>query len=105
MIVGKWLQMLLEVAPSLRSIAFVYNPRTIPQGLLHALETFAPSAPVRFVAAPVHEPIEIDATFAEFARQQGGGLMIVVDTLPMPIMHTSLRSLQAWLTGDLRASL
>jgi putative tryptophan/tyrosine transport system substrate-binding protein len=79
-IVGKWLQMLLEVAPSLRSIAFVYNPRTIPPGLLHALETFAPSASVRFVAAPVHEPTEIDATFAEFARQQGGGLMIVADT-------------------------
>jgi len=58
-IVGKWLQILLEVAPSLRRIRFVYNPRTLPPGLLHALETFAPSAPVRMVAAPVHDAAQM----------------------------------------------
>jgi putative ABC transport system substrate-binding protein len=79
-IVGKWLQILLEVAPSLRTIRFVYNPRTLPPGLLHALETFAPLAPVRMVAAPVHDSAEIDGTFAELAREPGGGLMIVPDT-------------------------
>jgi putative ABC transport system substrate-binding protein len=79
-IVGKWLQILLEVAPSLRRIGFVYNPDTVPPGLLHAFETFALSAPVRLVAAPVHDPAEIDATFAELARQPRGGLMIVADT-------------------------
>jgi putative ABC transport system substrate-binding protein len=79
-IVGKWLQMLLEVAPSLQRVGFVYNPSTVPPGLLHAFETFALSAPVRLVAAPVYESVEIDATFAELARQPGGGLMIVADT-------------------------
>src|SRR4029079_4995425 len=78
-IVGQWVQILLEIAPSLRRIALIYNPRTVPPGFLHALETFALSAPVELVAAPVHESGEIDATFAEFARQPGGGLMIVPD--------------------------
>jgi putative tryptophan/tyrosine transport system substrate-binding protein len=58
-IVGKWLQMLLEVAPSARRIGYIYNPRTIPPGLLRAFETFAPSAPVRLVAMPVHEAAKI----------------------------------------------
>jgi putative tryptophan/tyrosine transport system substrate-binding protein len=79
-IVGKWLQILLEVAPSLRRIGFVYNPNTAPPGLLHAFETFTPSAPVRLVAAPVQGSAEIDDAFAELARQPGAGLMIVADT-------------------------
>lgn len=79
-IVGKWLQMLLEVAPSARRIGYIYNPRTIPPGLLRAFETFAPSAPVRLVATPVHEAAKIDATLAEFAREPEGGLIIVADT-------------------------
>jgi putative ABC transport system substrate-binding protein len=29
-IVGKWLQILLEIAPSVRRIGFTYNPRTVP---------------------------------------------------------------------------
>jgi putative ABC transport system substrate-binding protein len=60
-IVGKWVQILLEVAPSLRRIGFIYNPTTVPPGLLHSFETFASSAPVQFVAAPVQDPAEIDA--------------------------------------------
>jgi putative ABC transport system substrate-binding protein len=32
------------------------------------------------VAAPVHDAAEIDGTFAELAREPGGGLMIVPDT-------------------------
>ena len=78
-IVGKWLQMLLEVAPSVRRIGFIFNPRTVPPGLLHAFETFAPPAPVRLVAAPVHESAEIDATLAALAREPGGGLIVVAD--------------------------
>ena len=33
-IVGKWLQMLLEVAPSVRRIGFIYDPETVPPGTL-----------------------------------------------------------------------
>jgi putative tryptophan/tyrosine transport system substrate-binding protein len=78
-IVGKWLQMLLEVAPSVRRIGFIYNPGTVPPGLLHAFETFAPPAPVRLVAAPVHESAEIDAALGALAREPGGGLIVVAD--------------------------
>jgi putative ABC transport system substrate-binding protein len=79
-IVGKWVQILLEVAPSLRRIGFIYNPTTVPPPLLHSFEAFASSAPVQFFPAPVQDPAEIDAAFGELARQQGGGLMVVPDT-------------------------
>jgi putative ABC transport system substrate-binding protein len=63
-IVGKWLQILLEIAPSVRRIGFIYNPGTVPPGLLRAFETFSPSASIRLVAAPVHDSAEIDAILA-----------------------------------------
>jgi putative ABC transport system substrate-binding protein len=78
-IVGKWLQILSEVAPSLRRIGFVYNPNTAPPALVHAFKAFAPSAPVPLIAVPAHEPAELDAAFAQFARQPGGGMIVVAD--------------------------
>jgi putative tryptophan/tyrosine transport system substrate-binding protein len=79
-IVGKWLEILLEVAPSVRKVGYIYNPKTAPPGLLHAFETFVPAVPVRPVATPVDESAEIDAALAALAREPGGGLMIVADT-------------------------
>ena len=79
-IVGKWLQILLEIAPSLRRVAFIYNPTTTSPGFSHAFETLAPSVPVQSVAAPVHNSAEIDGALAGLARDPGGGLMMVADT-------------------------
>jgi putative tryptophan/tyrosine transport system substrate-binding protein len=78
-IVGKWLQMLLEVAPSVRRIGYIYNPETVPSGLLHAFEMFAPAAPVKLAAAPVHESAEIDAALAALAGEPMAGLIVVAD--------------------------
>jgi putative tryptophan/tyrosine transport system substrate-binding protein len=78
-IVGKWLQLLLEMAPSVRRIGFVYNPSTVPPALLRAFETFAPSAQAPLVATPVREAAEIDTVLAELARRPGGGLIMVAD--------------------------
>src|SRR5262249_17546949 len=79
-IAGKWLQFLMEVAPSVRRVGLIYNPATAPPGFLRALEAFAPSTPVQLVHAPVHSPPEIDAAVAAIAREPGGGLMMMPDT-------------------------
>jgi putative tryptophan/tyrosine transport system substrate-binding protein len=78
-IVGKWLQMLVEVAPSVRRIGYIYNPETVPSGLLHAFEMFAPAAPVKLAAAPVHESAEINAALAALAGEPMAGLIVVAD--------------------------
>jgi putative ABC transport system substrate-binding protein len=77
--VGKWVQLLKEIAPQVRRVAFVYNPTTTPSGFLRSLETVAPSISVQLVAAPVHDPAEIDATLAALAREPGGGFFMLPD--------------------------
>jgi putative ABC transport system substrate-binding protein len=77
--VGKWVQLLKEIAPQVRRVAFVYNPATSPPGFVRALETVAPSMSVQLVGAPVHEPAEIDAALAALAREPGGGFLALPD--------------------------
>jgi putative ABC transport system substrate-binding protein len=77
--VGKWVQMLKEIAPHVRRIAYLYNPTTAPAGFLRSLETVAPSISVELVPAPVHNASEIDAALAALAHKPDGGLMLVPD--------------------------
>jgi putative ABC transport system substrate-binding protein len=79
MIAGKWPLTLTELAPSVRRVAYLYNPTTAPSGFLRALEGIARSLSVKLVAAPVQNSEEIDAVLAELAREPGGGLMTVPD--------------------------
>jgi len=77
--VGKWVQMLKEIAPQVQRVAFVYNPTTTPPGFLRSLETLAPSMSVQLLAAPVHDAAEIDSTLAAIAREPGGGFLVLPD--------------------------
>jgi putative tryptophan/tyrosine transport system substrate-binding protein len=77
--VGKWLQMLKEIAPNVERVAFIYNPTTSPSGFLHSLKTIGPSFPVRLIAAPVHDAAEIDTAITTLAREPGGGMMLLPD--------------------------
>jgi putative ABC transport system substrate-binding protein len=78
-IVGKWLELLLMIAPSVRRVAYIYNPATAPAGFVRMLEAFVPSVPVELVASPVHDSTEIDAALAGLAREPGRGLLVVPD--------------------------
>jgi putative tryptophan/tyrosine transport system substrate-binding protein len=77
---GKWLQLLLEAAPSVRRVGLIHNPATAPPGFLRALEALPPSTSVQLVRAPVHNAADIDAAIAGLAREPGGGLLIMPDT-------------------------
>jgi putative ABC transport system substrate-binding protein len=78
--VGKWIELLTNIAPSLRRVVYIYNSATVPTGFLRVLDALAPTIGVKLVAAPVHDSAEIDAAVAEFAREPGGGLMMMPDT-------------------------
>jgi ABC-type uncharacterized transport system substrate-binding protein len=77
--VGKWPQLLRELAPQLERIAFIYNPTTIPSGFLHSLETVAPSISMQVVQTPVHDASEIDVAIAALGRESGIGLVVLPD--------------------------
>jgi putative tryptophan/tyrosine transport system substrate-binding protein len=75
----KWLQLLMELAPSLRRVGLIHNPATAPPGFLRALDELSPSLSVQLIRAPVHNAADIDAAFAGLAREQDTGLMIMPD--------------------------
>jgi putative tryptophan/tyrosine transport system substrate-binding protein len=78
-IFSKWMDLLRQLAPSIRRLTYIYNPATAPPTFVHAFETFARSAPIPVAPAPVHNSEQIDAAIAELAAEPGGGLIMVPD--------------------------
>src|SRR6266496_3861732 len=78
-LMGKWLQLLKEVAPGVMRVAVIYNPDTT---LLfsRAIEAAAPALGMSATLAPVHDDAAIEAAIAAEARDPGGGLISVPDS-------------------------
>jgi putative tryptophan/tyrosine transport system substrate-binding protein len=74
---GKWLELLSEIAPSLRRAAIMFNPDivTASGAYVPSLETAARSLKVEVIAAPVHDDAEIEAAIATLRREPGGVIM------------------------------
>ena len=77
--VGKWPQLLREIATQVQKIGFIYNPTTIPLGFLRNLEAITPSFSVQTVQMIVHDPAEIEPSIAALAREPGAGLAVLPD--------------------------
>jgi putative ABC transport system substrate-binding protein len=77
--VGKWPQLLREIAPQVQKIGFIYNPATTHPGFLRNLETIPPSVSVQTVQITVHDPAEIESSIAALAREPGAGLVVLPD--------------------------
>jgi putative ABC transport system substrate-binding protein len=80
-LMGKWLQLLKEIAPSLTRVAVIFNPDTAPQASLadRAIEAAAPSFGITVTLAPVHDDAAIEEAIAAEAREPGGGLINLPD--------------------------
>ena len=86
---GKSLEVLKEVAPHVARVAVLLNPQQAPQaGMWRAIEAAAPSFKVQLTAANVRDSAEIERTIESFARESGGGL-IVLPNVPT-IVHWGL---------------
>jgi putative ABC transport system substrate-binding protein len=79
-IIGKWLQLLKEVAPHLTRVAVIFNPDTaFAPPFLREMEV-APSFGVTVILAPVHRDAAIEQTIAAQAGEPGRGLIILPDS-------------------------
>jgi putative ABC transport system substrate-binding protein len=81
--VGKWLELLIEIAPSVKRAAVIFNPDTSPSGgsfYLHPYETAARLLNVAPITAPVHSDTEIEAVITSLGRERGGGLVVPPDS-------------------------
>jgi putative ABC transport system substrate-binding protein len=89
--VGKWAEMLKEIAPQISRIAFLFNPETAPYVIRYfqgPLETSARSLGMQPSSSPVHNKSEIESAITALARAPGGGLIIMPDTFN--IVHREL---------------
>jgi putative tryptophan/tyrosine transport system substrate-binding protein len=80
---GKWAEMLKEIAPGTSRVAFLFNPETAPYVRRYYLGPF--EAAVRSLGmqpwtTAVHDVREIESGITTFAREPGGGLVIMPDS-------------------------
>ena len=79
---GKSLDLLRQVAPAARRIAFLFNPDTSPyyERFLPSFETGARAQSVEVAPARVRNEADIDTAIREFATKPGGGMVVPTDT-------------------------
>jgi putative ABC transport system substrate-binding protein len=79
---GKWLELLKEVAPGIKRVAFVFDPKLAPgEGSYYTrlIQTAAPNFAVAATALPVRGAAEIERTVSEFVRLPDSGLVVLPD--------------------------
>jgi putative ABC transport system substrate-binding protein len=77
LIMGKWLQLLKQIAPHVNRVAFIYDP-SVPAmvGFLGELTKLAPPLGVQASGAAVQNAADIESTISAFAREPNGGLFV-----------------------------
>jgi putative ABC transport system substrate-binding protein len=79
---GKWLQLLKEIAPRIKRIAFMFDPRMAPGGGAYyrrLIQDAAPSIGVQVIETAVHDAADIRRAIEGFAREPNGGLIVLPD--------------------------
>ena len=76
--VGKWLELLLQLMPRVDVAAALFNPATTPYAALYlnVLREIAPASAVAVEAAPCHDDAEIEAAVAHLAQRRGGLIVL-----------------------------
>ena len=78
--IGKWLQLLKEVAPGVRRVATIFNPDTAYAPSLDPVIEAAPSFGVKVTMAPVHDDAAVEEAIAAQAREPESGLICLPDS-------------------------
>ena len=82
-VVGKWLQMLKEIAPQTKRVALLGNPKTAPyyDYLLHAAEAAAPSLGIESVASRIeNDAADIERAIAAVAGVPNSVMIAIPDS-------------------------
>ena len=81
-IMGKWLELLKEVAPGVTRVTVIFNPDIATSAPLftRAIEAAALSLGMTVTLAPVHDDAGIEHAIAILARAPGGSLICLLDS-------------------------
>jgi putative ABC transport system substrate-binding protein len=79
---GKWLEILKEVAPEVRRVAFLHHPQTAAHiGFMRVIEAASSSVGVTVIPAAARDANDIEPVLTTFAREPNGGVIVA----PSPI--------------------
>jgi putative tryptophan/tyrosine transport system substrate-binding protein len=79
---GKWLELLKEVAPSIKRVAFVFDPKLAPGAgtyYTRLIESSAPAFTVVPKVLPIRDATEIEHAIGEFVAEPDAGLVVLPD--------------------------
>jgi len=78
---SKWIQLLKQVAPSVRRVAVPFRPETSPQAIFYvkAIAAAGRELGVDVTGLPLESEQDAEKGFSELARGNDGGLIIVPD--------------------------
>jgi putative ABC transport system substrate-binding protein len=78
---GKWLELIVEIAPKTRQVALIYNPNTAPfyQDFLRTFDAAAPKFNVRGIATPVTDADGIERAIKELGQSSDTALFVLPD--------------------------
>jgi ABC-type uncharacterized transport system substrate-binding protein len=96
-IAGKWLELLHEIAPAVRRVAFMFNPETAPfarSHLLPSFETAARSLKVEPVAVSVNDDADVETLITSLGGEARGGLVVLASAF-VEVRRASIISLAA----------
>jgi len=80
--IGKWPELLKEIAPRTKRVACLFNPATTPYRdiYLNPLKAAAASLGLEMILVPVHDASELEAVLAAQAREPNGALIVMPDS-------------------------
>jgi putative ABC transport system substrate-binding protein len=93
---GKSLELLKEIAPTVKRVALLFNPATAPytEVFLDPFKAAAASFAVEAIKAPVRDASELESVIAEQARAPNGGLVAMTDSF-LTVHRVEIASLAA----------
>jgi putative ABC transport system substrate-binding protein len=81
-IIGKWMEVLKQLAPGVRRVAVIYDPQIDANvAFVRVAEDLSGSLGLKMVPGGVHEGSDVERVLAAFAREPNGGLVVT----PNPI--------------------
>jgi putative ABC transport system substrate-binding protein len=79
---SKWLELLHDIAPSVKRVAMLFNPATANAGAsggvyLQSMKAAAGVLGIDLTVSPINDPADIDGAFAAMAESPDGGFIVM----------------------------
>jgi len=78
---GKWLELIVEIAPKTREVALIYNPNTAPfyTDFLRTFDAAAPKFNVRGISTPVTDAAAIEGAMKDLGQSPDVAIFVLPD--------------------------